>query len=259
MNINLSHRACYNFILLIFFLLIINNSHAQPGLQLPVFNFDSYSDSTSVHFPKPLLPLRNWFDQTDHFFGLKHETNELDINHYISPSNIIPKDPFKLDVRGSSYYVPRMVRDELNLIMNRPRDNAFVPILPAAFLALQLASKYILIQMKTEISWKDVENCREGRPILEELWKKNPQTISELYKRENLKDNYTMMELQRLTEGLSDNKLVKRKLIENSETQYFFALEKIQYLHLVEKGKAEKLNSQLPSNTSVLEISPQIK
>jgi len=248
MNNNLRRRVCSNLFLSIFLLFVTNSSHAQPGLKTPVYNFDSFSDTTNIHFPKPVLPLRNWLDHTDQFFDLRHETNKLDINRYISPSNIYQKGPFKLDVRGSSYYVPRMVRDELNLIMNRPRDNAFVPILPAAFLALQLASKYLLIQMKTEISWKNVENCREAIPVLEELWKIDPQTISELYKREKIKDNYTMIELQRLIGILIDNKVVKRKLIEKSETQYFYALEKKKYFKLVERGKTEKIENNTPLN-----------
>ena len=50
---------------------------------------------------------------------------------------------------------------------------------------------------------------------MEELWKEYPQTMTELYKKERLKDKYTMLELQRLIEILADNKLVKRKLVEN--------------------------------------------
>jgi hypothetical protein len=132
-----------------------------------------------------------------------------------------------------------MVRDELNLIMNRPRDNAFVPILPAALLALQLASQYLFVQRKTEITIQDIKNAQEGYPVLQALWKKNPQTISELYKISVLQQKYTMAELQRLLDVLVDHKLVKRKLIEKSETQYFYALEKIRYDFLLEKEKSD--------------------
>jgi hypothetical protein len=203
MNINLCRQVHIYLLSLIFLLTVVQISFAQIGIQIPVYNFNT-RDSSHVSFPKPVLPLRNWLDPADHFFELKHENNKLDINQFISP-NIISKDPFKLDVRGSSYYVPRMVRDELNLIMNRPRDNAFVPILPVAFLALQLATKYLLIQLKTEITTQDIENGQEGFPILKELWKKNPQTLSELYKIEELRDNYTMLELQRLIEILRNS------------------------------------------------------
>jgi predicted transcriptional regulator len=234
------------------------NSFAQLGLQTPVYDINASSDSSRVNFPKPLLPLRNWQDPSDQYFKIKHEGNKLDIYQYISP-NAFQTDPFKLDMRGSSYYVPRTVRDELNLIMNRPKDTAFVPILPVAFLALQLASQYLLVQQKTEITPQDVMNAQEGFPILEELWKKNPQTLSELYKTTALEDNFTMLELQKLIGILVDNKLVKRKLIEESETQYFYALEKMQYDHLLERGKVEKNISPAINTSTSVEFKPTKK
>lgn len=258
MDENLVRQVHVLFLPLILIIITVNISFAQLGLQTPVYNFDTHSDSTGVSFPKTVSPLRNWQDPADQYFEIKHESKKLDINQYISP-NIIPKDPFKLDMRGSSYYVPRMVRDELNLIMNRPRENALVPILPVAFLALQLASEYLLIQLKTEITAQDIENGREGLPVLEELWKENPQTMSELYKKEMFRDKYTMLELQRLIEILADNKLVKRKLIENSETQFFYALGKNQYYQIIERGKAEKFNSQTNLNLPSVELDPEIK
>lgn len=244
MKCNYFRQIHHNLLSLFICIILANISLAQIGLQAPVYTANFVSDSSAVSYPKPILPLRNWFDQTDQFFDLKQEANKLDIYQYISLSNIIPKDAFRLDMRGSSYYVPRMVRDELNLMMNRPRDNSFIPILPAAFLALQLANQYLLVQMKTEITWQDVENCKEGLPVLEELWKEAPQTLSGLYKKDKLRDNYTMIELQRLTDILIDNKLIKRKLIEKSETQYFYALDKKQYFELIERGKNESIMSR---------------
>ncbi len=258
MDENLVRQVRVRFLPLILIIITVNISFAQLGLQIPVFNFDTHPDSTSVIFPKTVLPIRNWQDPADQYFEIKHESKKLDINQYISP-NIIPKDPFKLDMRGNSYYVPRMVRDELNLIMNRPRENAFVPILPVAFLALQLAGKYLLIQLKTEITAQDIENGQDGLPVLEELWKENPQTMTELYKKERLKDNCTMLELQRLIEILADNKLVKRKLIENGDTQFFYALGKNQYYQIIERGKAQKFNSQNELNSPSVELNPKIK
>jgi hypothetical protein len=229
-------------VLIIIDLITPTFSSAQIGIQPPVYDVNSYSDSIRFSFPKPILPLRNWQDPIEQYFEIMHDDNKLDINHYISP-NFIPKDPFKLDTRSSSYYVPRMVRDELNLIMNRPRDNAFLPILPVAFLAIQLASQYLIVQQKTEITVTDVKNAEEGYPILEELWKKNPQTLSELYQSDSLQDKYSMLELQRLMGILVDNKLVKRKLVEKSETQFFYALEKMRYDQLAEQVKIEKYES----------------
>jgi hypothetical protein len=219
--------------------LIFSNSLAQVGIKTPLYNTSAHSDSSRIGFSKPVLPLRNWHDPSDHYFNLRHNDSGLDVWQYISP-NAFPTDPFKVDKRGSSYYVPTMVRDELNLIMNRPKDAAFVPILPAAFLALQLAGQYLLVKEKTEITPEDVRNAEEGRPILVELWKRSPQTLSELYKSPGLRDNYTMLELQRLVDILIENKLVKRKLIEKSETQYFYALDEIRYDQFVERFKIEQ-------------------
>jgi len=216
---------------------------AQVGLQAPVYNLYSESDSSNrVNFPKPVLPLRNWKDPSYQYFELKVDGDNLDISQYISP-NIFFVDPFKMDTRGSSYYVPRTVRDELNLIMNRPKDSAFVPIMPVAYLALQLASQYLFVRQKIEITPQDVQKAQEGYPILQELWKKNPQTLSELYKRAQLKDKYTMLELKKLIDILDDNKIVKRKLIENSETQYFYAIGESQYNQLFEQLKKEEYDS----------------
>jgi hypothetical protein len=252
-------RSIYLISAIAFFGIIVsNNSFAQLGLKTPVYDIQAASDSSRVNFPKPLLPLRDWQDPSDHYFKLKHMGNKLDIYQYISP-NAFSADPFKMDMRGSSYYVPQTVRDELNLIMNRPKDSAFIPILPAAFLALQLASKYLLVRKKTEITPQDVMSAQEGYPILEELWKRNPQTLSELYKTTKLRDNYTMLELQRLVGILVDNKLVKRKLIEGGETQYFYSLEKIQYDQLAERGKVEKNISPATSTSTSIELNPTKK
>jgi hypothetical protein len=243
--------------LIIFSLGLPSDLSAQIGLKTPVINLRSGYDSLAVSFPMPVLPLRDWQESTNQYFYLKAEVDKIDISHYISPENIIPSDPFKTDRRGSSYYVPRMVRDELNLIMNRPKDHAFVPILPVAFLAVQLASQYLIIQQKTEITYKDIAEAEEAYPILEELWEKNPQTLSELYKKGTLQDNYTMIELQRLMDLLVVNKLVKRKLIENSETQYFYSLDKIRYDFLVEKEKSENIRESNQSQSPSVEINPK--
>ncbi len=58
---------------------------------------------------------------------------------------------------------------------------------------------------------------------------------------------------------LADNKLVKRKLIENSETQFFYALGKNQYHQIIERGKAEKFNSQTKLNLPSVELDPEVK
>ena len=218
-------------------------SFGQIGLKSPLYQASIDSGTAGITFPKPVLPLRDWLNPKNNFIDFKSKTKSLEINKIIS-SEIIQNNPFTLDTRSTSYYVPRMVRDELNLIMNRPRDNAFVPILPVAFLALQLVRKYVLIRQKTEITAEDIENSREGLPILKELWRNSPQTLSQLYQHDILKEKYTMLELKRLIDILADNKLVKPKLIKNSETQYFYAIGKDQYSHIIEQEKARAVKSE---------------
>jgi hypothetical protein len=86
-------------------------------------------------------------------------------NRYYS-SAIMPEDPFKLDYRSSSYYIPRIVKDELNLIMNRPKDSAFMPITGITFIAAQLASKYIFIQVIIKIISENILNTLDDYGIL---------------------------------------------------------------------------------------------
>ncbi len=220
---------------------------SQIGLQTPILYYDlNRSDSLQVIFPTPVAPLRDWDDTSDQFIQLENETEGLRIDHIISP-NLKPDNPFGIDTRSSSHYVPRMVRDELNLIMNRPRENAFVPILPVAYLALQLAGKYLIIKQKTEITADDIENAREALPILRELWLESPLTLPDIYKKQGIYTNYTMVELKRLIDLLSENKLVRPKQVENGETIYFRAIDQLHYDHILEKVNAVKAQSETKS------------
>lgn len=236
-----------------FFILIPFVAICQIGMRTPIpYSDPNRSDSVQIIFPKPVIPIRDWHDMSDQIIKIENETKIPSINRIISP-NLMSVDPLKIDTRAGSYYVPRMVRDELNLIMNRPRDSAFMPILPVAYLALQLASKYLIIRQKTEITAEDINNASEALPILRELWLENPLTLTALYKRKEINTNYSMLELERLVALLSDNKLVKPKQVENSETLYFPAIDQSKYDYILERAKTEKLQSDndsiLPKNT----------
>jgi len=78
--------------------------------------------------------------------------------------------------------------------------------------------------------------------IMNELWKKSPQTSSELYKITSLKNKYTLKELNFRMNNLIDNKLVKQKNLEDQELQFFPAISKSEY---------EKLLQQINSDTSI--------
>jgi hypothetical protein len=65
--------------------------------------------------------------------------------------------------------------------------------------------------------------------------------------------------LQRLINILADNKLIKRKLIENNETKYFYALDKVRYEQLIEKGRAQEYESTQGRKPPPVELRPEVK
>ncbi len=130
--------TCKKVIPILLALLTVGFGQVGLNVQPPVAKIQE-SDTLGLNFPMPILPLRNWQIISGEYIQMEKESDDLNIYDYISP-DYIPRNPFELDLRRTSNYVPREVRDELNLIMNRPRDSAFLPILPVAFIALQLAS-----------------------------------------------------------------------------------------------------------------------
>ena len=210
---------------------------AQVGLAPKLFDL---SDSTKAKNSVKWLNLKQWnnYNQSQLSLNYYNQNNIFNSKRY-HPSSVMPSDPFKLDYRSGSYYVPRMVRDELNLIMNRPKDNAFVPVLGVAFIAAQLASKYIFVQEKLKISKENILNTLDDYIIMNELWKKSPQTTSELYKIPGLKFKFTLKELNLKMDNLIDNKLIKQKNLEDKELQFFPAISKIEYDKLLKQINAD--------------------
>ena len=225
------------FLLPLIFLLFNNAIIAQVGLAHKMFE---YSDSTKTKNIVKWQNLKDWhnYNQTELSLKYYNKNSNFDKNRY-HPSKVMPKDPFKLDYRSGSYYVPRMVKDELNLMMNRPKDNSFVPILGVAYIAAQLASKYVFVQDKLKISNKNVFNTIDDYAILKFLWIKNPQTASQLYGKSALHEKYTLNELNIKTNNLIDNKLVKQKNLEDQELQFFPAIKKSEYKQLLQQVSAD--------------------
>jgi len=185
-----------------------------------------------------ILPLRDWKKFSYHDFQSSFPDAKLSLKHFYEPP-VIPDNPFLIDMRGHPMYTPRFVSDELNLIMNRPRDNAFVPILGVAFLALQLAQKHLLLTEKKEIQPGDLAQVPEGLPILCLLWKNYPRTAGELYQDSTLSARYTMLTLQNLLSEMTENKLVRQREIDNSPLEYYPALSCSKYSDLVDRGLAD--------------------
>jgi hypothetical protein len=121
--------------------------------------------------------------------------------------------------------------------MDRPRDSAFLPILPVAFIALQMAGKYLLIRHKTEITIENILNAEEALPVLQMLWITSPQTLTELYEKQPIRDKHTMRDLERLVNILIDNNLVRTRVIENAQTKYFAAIQEPVYQDLKRRGE----------------------
>jgi hypothetical protein len=125
--------------------------------------------------------------------------------------------------------------------MRRPRDSAFLPILPVAFLALQLASQHFLISKKTEITMENIKASEPAIPVLDVLWRESPQTLSQLYKDHSINKVFTMNRLQEMLYLLIDNKLVRTRKIENAETKYFYAIDRRNYDKILKKASAQQI------------------
>jgi len=206
------------------------------------------SDSTDFNRSAKWLNLKDWykFNQNNISLEYKSSVNKFEQGMF-NPSRVMPKDPFKLDYRGSSYYVPQMVKDELTLMMNRPKDNAFMPILGVAFLAAQLAAKYVIVQEKIKILPENILKTLDCVNILVKIWEKNPQTLSQLFEIESIRQKYTMNILEQKVNSLLENKLIKQKLIEKNETQYFPAISKAEYLDILQKINEDTISNETKS------------
>ncbi len=193
---------------------------------------------TTLSVAPNILPLRDWKKFSFQDLQSSFPDTKLSMKDFYKPP-VIPENPFLLDMRGHPMYTPRFVTDELNLIMNRPRDNAFVPILGVAFLALQLAQKHLLLTEKKEIQPGDLAQVPEALPILCLLWKNYPRTAGELYQDSTLSTRYTMTTLQNLLSEMTDNKLIRQKTIEDKPLEYYPALSCKQYADLIDRGLAD--------------------
>jgi hypothetical protein len=161
--------------------------------------------------------------------GLRFDLHEVELkyplNSYQSFLNRsisdLTSNPFTIELRESSYYVPVRVRDELNLIMNRPRDSAFFPVLGVAWIAYQLGSKYLQIQQKNIIDHDQLLKAYPALPLLYSLWQKYPQTAGQLYHRSEIQQVMTFKQLQEKLDLLQQNNLIKSRYYSPDSVQYF--------------------------------------
>ena len=185
--------------------------------------------------PKYLLP-EDWKKLPPPKFDLNYGDYNLKSLHFYKPP-VIPENPFEVDMRGHPMYTPRMVRDELNLIMNRPRDQAFMPILGVAYIAYQMAAKYLSFKSKLELEIEDILACADHIYLLQELWKSSPQTCSELYLAVKQATALTYTITEQKLENMADNNLVKTKNLEDDTVQFFPAYRRDQVIYVLDTAR----------------------
>ena len=122
-----------------------------------------------------------------------------------------PRTPLDIDMRESSYYTPRNVQDKLDQIMNRPRRDTFMPALAIAAFAVSVAAKQLQVEKLFELDAMDYLVTDAEFEILEQLWRRAPQTIDELYLESDLQKQKTAKLLQQKISALSDNNLIKTR------------------------------------------------
>jgi len=140
---------------------------------------------------------------------------------YYDPRNVMPDNFWELDYRHHSYYTPKDVSDHLDHIMNRPRADSFVPLPTLAFIAASLALQQLDIQKKIEIKAVDYILDEKVEFVLLSLWKKSPQTATDIFESAEINEDRTVVVLQSELQILIDKKLIKRKKMEAGPDLYF--------------------------------------
>jgi hypothetical protein len=228
----IQYPASRFFCIFLFILFIFLPAAAQDSLQT--------SDIFSIK-PKLLIPQSRSEIQFQNI-DLKYQFGSLKNSYQYMP-NHLSSNPFGMDTRSGSFYTPTFVRDELNIMMNRPKDQAFVPVLGVAFIAAQMIGKYLLVERELQIKPENILKCQDQLPILEELWQNNPQTCDQLYKIDFFNKTYTFNELENNLSRLVDEKLVKVKRLENDELQYFPAIDKFKLQATLKEGRKDSLHT----------------
>ena len=242
-----SHRS-YNLFFLLYVAVLISILPAQQTQG----TLDSSATSSGTFSSFLASERLSWYSKMQKF-----ELHEVELKY---PSNSFQTfldqtllnysfDPFKIDFRESSYYVPVLVRDELNLIMNRPRDSAFLPVLGIAWIAYQMASHYIELEQKRSIEYGEILTAYPALPILYTLWKVNPQTVKQLYQNENIQHTMTFQQVQEKLDLLQQNNLIKSRVISSDSLLYFPGLNREQLLSILDYADRNLMMTQMEKET----------
>ena len=234
------------------FLIIIATATAAAGILLAQTTANG-SDSTrnlpeglSAYFPAEKL--------SRHYGSLRFDLREVELKYPLNSYQTflnrsiadLTANPFTIELRESSYYVPVRVRDELNLIMNRPRDSAFFPVLGVAWIAYQLGSKYLEIQRKNIIDHDELIKASQALPLLYLLWQQYPQTAGQLYHRREVQQVMTFKQLQQELNLLQQNNLIKSRFYSPDSVQYFPNLFRAGMIAIINSAEG---NPAVPNDT----------
>jgi predicted transcriptional regulator len=193
-------------------------SWAYPAVPVPA---DSSKAVTGIQWE--ILPLFPRQDSLGINFELVAPSASEEKLPFYDPKNVMPANRLFLDYRGSSYYVPRQVNNQLAHIMNRPSPDAFVPVLAVAYLAAKLALQAVQIKKMVTVDTSAYLLNSKKFKILQLLWKQSPQTAAQLYRNREIQSNRTFTNLQTDLDRLLEAKLIKIKHQEKAPPLYFAA------------------------------------
>ncbi|HHM01832.1 MAG TPA: hypothetical protein ENJ15_02385 [Caldithrix abyssi] len=194
-------------------------------------------DSTKINLL--YLPVSLLHDSTAHF---NLELSPDSSHRIYIPRITLPENPLEIDRRGSSYYTPRVVRDELDRAMNRPRAESFVPVLALVPLAIRLAEKHLAIEKLLRKNARDYLIPERSWRLLKILWQKAPLNVAELYA---MRQSYSAGALEKELQALSEKGLLKTRKTGNGIVLFFPAEKPRQVLkYFTDAISLEKNNTQ---------------
>jgi predicted transcriptional regulator len=248
-NIKILHK--YSIVLIIVILycpLIISAQNCDSLSEQSIDSVKSF-----IWQPK-ILPELNQFDPYNVSQTLQHivSKSKKSIKYY-DPNNVMPKNFWEMDYRGTSYYTPRIVSDRLAQMMDRLPPDSFMPLPTIAFLAASIALKYTDIQLKIEIKATDYLIDEDLECILVSLLENSPQTAKDIYQSREINKSRTMEVLEKDLQTLIDKKIVKKRKMETEPEKYYAAQDIETIIKLIEHDLSIKTftNEQIQKLTKL--------
>ncbi len=202
---------------------------------------------------RPMLPLST-FDPKDITINLYHQHRQK------SPSTFnfnykIPDDPFKIDYREGSYYIPESVHREIELGKGRDPGTIPIPYMQAALLAYQVLDKFIITPL-TEQEKNNLDHLLQAEtrlPILQALWTKGSRSLAELYSLKQVRAKHSVLELKRELAAMIEADLLSVSGV-NDDIKYKAWLSRRQMLELLTRYLADEQYSETPQYNKALAL-----